>query len=159
MMYTIQNGKRILRFQGKKLAHSSSQTKQSIRWVEFAIYRTDSGKYVVERVGMSIVYHSVHCAVLRRNGGPTDALPSETISDRMVPCEECFPNKEEEQYLVPENIRHRAQVCISAENVISSLKQFDANNTEYLTNVALRLLEQAAEVDPLIADAFYIEEI
>lgn len=158
-MFTIQNGKRVLRFQGEKLAHSSSKTKNSTRWVEFTIYRTDSGKYVVERVGVSIVFHNVHCAVLRRNSGPSDPLPTETISDNMVPCPECNPDRDAEQYLVPENIRHRAQVCATAESVISSLKQSDSNNTEYLTNVALRLLEQAAEVDPLIADAYYVEEI
>lgn len=158
-MFSIQNGKRILRFQGEKLAHSSSKGPNSTRWVEFTLYRTDSGKYVVERVGVSVVFHSVHCAVLRRNSGTSDALPAETISDTLVPCPECLPLRDEEQYLVPENIRHRAQVCASAESVISSLKQSDANKTEYLTNVALRLLEDAAEADPLIADAFYVEEI
>lgn len=156
-MYTIQNGNRLLRFEGEQLAHSSSRNKNSPRWVEFSLYRTNNGKYVIERTGISLVFHTVHCAVTRRNNNPTEPLPAETLSDRLVPCAECKPSRDEEQYLVPESPRHRAQVCHSPDSVISSLKQFDSNNTEYLTNVALRLLEQAAERDPRISDAFYVE--
>lgn len=147
----------MLRFEGEKLAHSSSRTKQSQRWVEFALYRTKAGKYVIERTGVSIVFHAIGCPVTRRNNSPSDPLPADTISDTMVPCVECQPDRDIEQYLVPEAPRHRAQVCHSAESVVSSLKQFDSNNTEYLTNVAIRLLEQASESDPLISDAFYVE--
>lgn len=156
-MYTIQNGSRLLRFEGNKLAHSSSRGRDSTRWVEFTLYRTSNGKYVVERTGVSIVFHSIGCPVTRRNNSPSDPLPAETVSATMVPCPECKPEREYEQYLVPESPRHRAQVCHSAESVVSSLKQFDSNNTEYLTNVALRLLEQAASADPLVSDAFYVE--
>jgi hypothetical protein len=159
MMYTIQNGKRLLKFNGEKLAHSSSKTKQSVRWVEFTLYRTTNGQYVLERTGISVIYHSVNCPVTRRNNSTVTPLPSEAISDSMVPCQECRPTREYEQYLVPESARHRAQVCQTAASVVSSLKQFDDNNTEYLTNVASRLLEQASELDPLISDAYYVEYI
>lgn len=158
-MYTIQNGKRLLRFNGDKLAHSSSRNKQSLRWVEFTLYRTTNGQYVLERTGISLVYHSVNCPVTRRNNSTVTPLPSESISDSMVPCHECHPLKDDEQYLVPESARHRAQICQTAASVIASLKQLDDNNTEYLTNVATRLLEQASEIDPLISDAFYVEYI
>lgn len=156
-MYTIQNGKRSLRFEGELLASSSSKTTRSPRWVEFNLYKTDAGQYVLERVGVSKVFHAIGCNVTKRNTSTIDPLPAEAVSDSMVPCVECRPSRETEQYLVPESERHRAQVCATALSVVSSLKQFDSNNTEYLTNVSLRLLEQASEVDPLIADVFYIE--
>jgi len=159
LMYTIQNGSRLLRFEGEELGHSSSQNPKSLRWVEFTLYRTNNGQYVIERIGMSKVYHAIGCLVTRRNNSPVDPLPAQAISDTMVPCPDCRPNPDNEQYLVPENDRHRAQVCNTAESVISSLKQLDSNNTEYLTNVALRLLEQASEADPLISEAFYNEYI
>ena len=46
-----------LRFKGHEIAHVSSEKPDgpsSIRWTELTLYKTDSGKYVVQRVGVSL---------------------------------------------------------------------------------------------------------
>ena len=46
-----------LRFKGYEIGHVSSEKPDgpsSIRWTEITLYKTESGKYVVERVGMSV---------------------------------------------------------------------------------------------------------
>ena len=51
------DGEADLRFTGVKLAHESSRKPDgpsNSRWTEITLYRTDSGKYVVERVAISV---------------------------------------------------------------------------------------------------------
>lgn len=156
-MHTVQDGTRSLKFEGVQLAHSSSEGPGKSRWVEFSLFRTSNGKYVVSRTGVSVTFHRAQCPVVKRNG--IDPLPEETVADFMVPCRDCRPVRDNEQYLYPETSRHRAQVCRSAEGVLSYLKQYDSQDTEYLTDVARRLLEQASEVDDDISDVFYVEYI
>lgn len=154
-MYTIQDGARVLKFEGQELAQSSSQEPGKTRWVEFSLYRTRNGKYVVGRVGVSMTFHKSSCAVVKRNN--IDPLPAQVISSNLQPCRECSPSREAETYLYAETPRHRAQICTTARGVVDSLKQYDSRNTEYITDVARRLLEDAAKIDEDISDAFYVE--
>lgn len=154
-MYTIQDGARLLRFEGTQLAHSSSEDSGKTRWVEFSLYKTRSGKYVVSRIGVSKTFHRSTCAVVRRNN--IDGLPAEVISESLHPCRECAPSRLTDTLLYPETPRYKAQICTTALGVVDSLKQYDSRDTEYLTDVARRLLEDAAKVDEDISDAFYVE--
>ena len=51
----VRDGPRELHFTGALLSQSSSFRPSKDRWVEFEIYRTDSGKFVIARVGRTIV--------------------------------------------------------------------------------------------------------
>src|SRR5690606_16995614 len=156
-MYVVQDGSRNLKFEGTLLAHSSSRTRNKPRWIEFSLYRTTKGHYVLSRVGVSLVFHHGTCPTVKRND--LDPLPSEVIADNKIPCYDCQPNLEIDELVYPETERKWAQVSDSAQGVVSSLMQTDANNTVYLTEVARSLLQKAAEKDSQIADAFYTEWI
>jgi hypothetical protein len=154
-MHVVQDGSRNLKFEGKELAFSSSREKNKTRWIEFTLFRTEKGHYVLSRVGVSVVYHHGTCPTVKRNN--LDPLPSETIPTFMIPCDDCLPDLESDELVYPETDRKWAQVSDSAEGVVSSLKQLDSRGTEYLTVVARVLLERAAEKDSDISDAFYTE--
>lgn len=156
-MFTVKDGNRSLKFDGAELAHSSSKSRGKGRWVEFSLYRTPRGDYVLSRVGVTLHYHHGSCPVVRRNS--IDPLPSETLASNLIPCDQCSPDKKTDELLYPELPRYWAQVSTSPEGVIASLKKYDESGTEYLTDVARRLLEQAAENDKDISDAFYTEWI
>lgn len=156
-MYTVQDGVRELQFEGELVATSSSKGRNKFRWVQFELYRTTKGRYVLSRIGVSMYFHHSGCAVVKRNA--IMSVPAESVSLNLVPCEDCRPMRTVDEELYPESPRYWAQVFDSGEGVVSSLKKYDDNGTEYLTDVARRLLTTAAENDDNIHDAFYVEWI
>lgn len=157
MGYSVKDGVRTLEFDGVKLSSSSSRLPHKPRWVEFEIYRTPRGQYVLSRVGYSIFYHAKDCFTVSRNSlSPVDGL---TLSPDYTACSSCRPSLLDHEGVFPETPRHAAWVCSDALGVISSLMKEDDNGTEYLTNVARRLLELAAEVDDNLHDAYYFDRI
>lgn len=154
--FHIRDGVKTFKFTGSLLASSSSYTRGKTRWVEFSLYRTKN-LYVVSRVGMSLFFHADHCPTVTRNRlSPVD---ESELSGAHVPCPDCKPPRISVDGVFPETPRYWAQDTATAQGVVASLMKYDDNGTRYLTNVARRLLEDAAKVDPAIADAFYIDEI
>lgn len=155
--FSVKDGVRTLEFDGVKLAQSSSREPKKPRWVEFSIYRTPRGQYVLSRVGISIFYHSKECFTTVRNSlSPIDGL---TLAAEYVACSTCRPSRFSEEGVFPETPRASAWVCSDALGVVSSLMKEDDNGTEYLTNVARRLLIEASKHDDPIARAFYVDRI
>jgi hypothetical protein len=157
MGYSVKDGVRTLEFDGVHLSTSSSRLPNKPRWVEFSIYRTPKGQYVLSRVGYSIFYHAKECYTVSRNSlSPVDGL---TLGPEYIACSVCNPSLLNHEGVFPETPRHAAWVCSDALGVVSSLMKEDDNGTEYLTHVARRLLIDAAKSDELIYDAFYIDRI
>jgi len=156
-MITVQDGLRNLKFEGELLAASSSRIKKKFRWVEFRLYRTESGRFVISRVGVSMIYHQKACSVVSRNN--IAPVPSNAIGVNLVPCDDCRPDKDHDYELYPETSRYHAQILDTAEGVVSSLKKYDEFGTEYLTIVAKKLLEEASKKDNEIHSAYYEEWI
>ena len=157
IMYEVRDGSRQLRFEGDKLAESSSRSRGRTRWVEFQLYKTVGQSYVLARIGVSLYYHSSACEVVDRNRIP--GIPTEEVSTAMVPCETCSPVPMHEDILHPEAPRYWAMVSDSAESVINSLYKWDDEGARYLTNVSRRLLEDAARIDDSIYEAYYVETL
>lgn len=154
-MFTVQDGARLLQFDGTKIASSSSKGRNKYRWVEFELFRTAKGRFVLSRIGMSLYYHDSSCSVVKRND--IQPIPAENVSINLIPCDTCEPLRGTVANLYPESPRYWAQILDSAEGVVSSLKKYDDNGTEYLTDVARRLLTDAATNDASIHSAFYVE--
>ena len=110
-MIEINDGSRTLQFSGALLGKSSSKRSDSTRWIEFELYRTDNGSYILSRVGVSIMYHTAACTLARRYA------------------------------------------------VLEALYQYDSNGAKYLTNVAKKLLEEAAVLDQKIEKMYKVEII
>jgi hypothetical protein len=155
-MYEVKDGSRILRFDGELLGESTSFRRGSDRWIEFELYKTLNGSYVLSRVGVSLVYHTASCPLVRRYG-LVEAAPKALRKDAL-PCEECEPSRELPM-VFPEKNRTWAQVSEDPEAVLEALYKYDNNNTRYLTKVAQRLLEQASERDERIEAVYRIETI
>lgn len=154
--YEVKDGARILKFEGTKLADSSSWRRGSSRWIEFELYRTESGSYILSRVGVSTVFHSSICPLVTRYG-LHEADITELGADAF-PCTECHPTLGE-PIVYPEKYRYWTLVSEEPEAVLDALYKSDYNNSRYLTNVAHRLLEQAAEQDSGIDAAYRFEVI
>jgi len=153
MQYAVKDGVRTLRFDGELLSTSSSRVGSRPRWVEFSLFRTPKGTYIISRVGVSRYYHSAECSVVSRNR--LSAVDEMELADDAMPCVDCRPSSLSIEGVFPETPRYWAQHSEKARGIIASLMKYDDNQTEYLTNVARRLLEDAAEVDEGIAEVFF----
>lgn len=154
-MHEVKDGSRTLQFNGKLLGESSSWRRGSTRWIEFKLFKTENGSYILSRVGVSITYHGAACPLVKRYA-LTEAAVSE-LKEEAVPCEECYPNRNL-PFIFPEKDRTWAQVSEDPAPVLDALYKYDQGGARYLTNVAQRLLEKAAEQDEKI-DAIYRVEM
>jgi len=155
-MYEVKDGSRTLQFEGTNLAKSTSRKRGSTRWIEFSLYKTENGSYILSRVGVSLVYHSGACSLVGRYE-LTDT-PVGELKEEAVPCELCRPTYEA-PYVFPEKDRHWAQVSDNPEAVLESIYKYDENGSRYLTWVARNLLERASEKDSGIDSVYRVEII
>lgn len=154
--YNVKDGSRTLQFNGILLGKSSSYRRDSTRWIEFYLYKTESGSYVLSRIGVSLVYHGAACPLVDRYGLQEVGFLS--IDDRSIPCLECDPT-EEAELVFPEKHRYWAQVSDEASAVLDALYKYDQGGARYLTNVAQRLLEDSSKNDLEISNIYKIEVI
>jgi hypothetical protein len=157
-MIQVKDGDRTLQFAGKLLGKSSSQKRDSLRWIEFELYKTESGSYVLSRVGISVVYHTASCHLVKRYNLVEATVQDLKRVDEMVPCEICSPSMTA-GVVFPEKDRTWAQVSDDPNAVLEALYKYDDSGARYLTHVAQRLLEQAANVDKGIEAIYRIEII
>lgn len=155
-MIEVKDGNRTLYVDGVLLAKSTSYRRGSTRWIEFELYKTVSGQYVLSRVGVSLVYHGAACALVTTYNLQEMSF-NETHRDS-IPCERCEPD-ESADLVFPEKNRYWAQVSDQAVAVLDALYKYDDGGARYLTNVAQRLLEEASKKDQKIAEVYRFEII
>lgn len=150
--FNLQDGQRPITFEGWKIAEADSQNGNDYRWTELTLYKTLTGRYVLEKVGRSDVFHSDACK--RRSKGvkfeDLDAAVSEEdeatlddLADLFVPCEECRPAWNTAPVWVERDISAVA-VFDSPEKLVQSLFRRDNDNMKFLSRVSRGLLEQAS---------------
>ena len=159
-MFQVDDGDRVLQFEGEHLAHSTSKRDDSPRWSEFDLYRTNGGSYVVSRVGYSNVYHTADCSVVSK--GRHAPAQVATLTEDAVPCEECRPTAEigqAHELIYPERPLPWAQACPTADAAIEALAKYDVDDNRYFTRVARQLATRAAKKDWRVRDAYYVEVV
>ena len=155
-MYEVKDGSRTLQFNGKLLAESSSWRKGSTRWIEFRLYKTENGSYILSRIGVSVVFHAATCQLVKRYNLIEKRV--QELKEDALQCEECWPSTEVPM-VFPEKDRTWAQVSEDPEAVLEALYKYDQGGARYLTNVAQRLLEHASNIDENIEKVYRIEMI
>lgn len=154
MTYTVRDGARTLKFEGEKLAFSSSERPGSFRWIEFTLYKTEGGSYVLYRVGVSLVFHSSVCHLVKKYG-LHEETPFNLVQDA-APCEECTPSHSE-PLVYPEQFRYWTLVSKDADAVLDALYKSGEFGERYLTRVARQLIETAADNDVDLDRAYRVE--
>jgi len=155
-MFEVKDGARTLQFSGKLLGESSSYRPNSNRWIEFRLYRTQSGSYVLSRIGVSLIYHGAACPLVKRY--QLQEIKSDLLNEKSVPCEQCYPDKNA-KLVFPEKDRHWAQVTEEPSAILDALYKFDDYGSKYLTYVAQKLLEEAGKNDSNIEKIYKFEII
>lgn len=99
-----------------------------------------------------MLFHSKDCKTVPRNN--LKRAEESELSVDALPCEECLPERSQSEGVYPETHRYYALRTTTAKGVLAGLMQYDENNSEYLTNVAKKLLINAAEIDDGIDEVF-----
>jgi hypothetical protein len=155
-MFEVRDGSRTLQFNGQLLAKSTSWRRDSTRWIEFELYRTESGSYILSRIGASLVFHGASCPLVTRYG--LSEIDYNNLAEKAIPCLECDPD-ESTTLVFPEKDRFWAQVSDSPAAVLDALYKYDDGGARYLTNVAQRLLDTASKIDNGIFSVYNVEII
>lgn len=155
-MFEVKDGSRTLQFSGQLLGRSTSWRRGSTRWIEFELYRTNSGSFILSRVGVSLIYHGAACPLVVRYG--LQEVSFDQLATAAIPCEQCSPD-ESAELIFPEKYRYWAQVSEEPTAVLDALYKYDDGGARYLTNVAQRLLEEASKLDDDIASVYKLEII
>ncbi len=156
--YQVRDGSRIMEFDGACLAIISSRRPSSPRWTELELYKTDTGKYVLAKIGRSVVVHMPGCPKIYGNIPRfVDEYPDDVPENDFDYCD-CVPEEYDFNSLLVEQTRFWALVADKASAIVNELHTVK-NGIRVLPRMAVNLLEAAAESDKEIADAFYVEHV
>lgn len=161
MRYSVFNKDREIRFAGELLGEASSaEGSSTLRWTEVLIYRTEGGKYVVEKVGRSDIYHSPPpLGCMHSNGRPYGVpIPTSELDMDDRPCPKCKPDGRTTTVYAEED-RHEAEIVDTARSVIKALQLRDDDDRLFLSSVAERAIRRAAQKDENLYETFLVEEI
>ncbi len=158
-MIEVRDGHRILKFEGERIGFSSSKHRDSLRWIEFTLYKTTgNGRYVISRVGYTKLYHLPECEIAERS--KLDETNRAEVREDDHPCEVCQPHLSDFPFVSFEREKHWARDYATPEEVIDALMSVDRkNNNRFMTAVARRLLDDAGAVDDAVYDAVNVEVI
>jgi hypothetical protein len=153
--YRVHDQFNVLEFEGMLIGEATTETKDAPRWTEIRIYKTTGGNYIVERVGVSLVYHRVDATCASGLGRVVGDL-IENDARELEPCDRCNPGDIYRGDLTldtrvrVETDRHSAS-AVAAEKLVDALTLTRTNGSRYVSNVAQSALSNALEHDPDLA--------
>lgn len=153
------SARRTLEFEGEKLAQVSSERRHSPRWTEMTLFRTDTGKYVISKVGHTRVLHDPACTSIRgKLNLYVDEYPEGDPEEDNFDLHTCIGDTYYIDEIVVEETRYWAFVSESAKDIVSTLHKTE-DGVRSLPRMSANLLEEAAPKDVDIAKAFSVERI
>lgn len=113
--FIVQDRLREIEFSGRELGRATTEKDDSLRWTEIVIYKTSGGKYIIERLGRSLIYHVPGESCDSSQGYP---VTGRQLNDDSEPCPQCNP-------LAPEDSGFNGKTVFSHERTMSSAEVVD----------------------------------
>ena len=166
--HTVRDGDRALTFFGTELAFESTfgarggqpRPFDDLRWTEITIYRTTEGRYILEKVGRSDVYHTPASSGGCKHG--MVVLARDLDSDRR-PCVTCKPSPirqlDTNDKVSVELDRYSTRIIDTAEELVAACHETDESGYRYLTNSTRKVLATAASKDDAVSKAYFTQRI
>lgn len=158
--YQISDKIRQIRFSGRMIGKASTRREGGgPRWTDITIYVTEAGKYVIQREGISLVYHRADSSC---RGG--ELVTNSQITEDSVPCSICRPPDldtldeilEAQQRTEGNPAQYRREVTMSSADVAEDPSKIVTILTYQgrLTTVATEAIRRAIENDPRLEGIF-----
>lgn len=169
--FTARNGVQRYVFDGRELGYATTDNDSS-RWTEITIYRTEAGKYVFEKIGRSVVYHTTDKSkwvvdrCMDKNYVPYGKRRNQDwLNEDSRPCPFCKPDPDAATEFMFETDRFFAVVTETASALVEACRVTDNDpssdgfGTMFIPKVASRALTEAGEQDEGIRDAYLTQWI
>jgi len=158
--YRLYNDRQSVIFEGTLLASVTSERDGVQRWTDIEIFRTKGGRFIVNKVGVSVVAHLITCDEVKtkKYHGIADLLPEETPPELREPCPLCNPDIElllrtDPPSLTFEQDRHRTDTYTDPESMLEDL-YIVKGGKKILTSIVLWALDEASKHDPLVESVY-----
>jgi hypothetical protein len=158
MQYEVPDPVENLEFAGRMIGKSSTRIGDDPRWTDITIYVTAGGQYIVQKEGVSLVYHRADASC---RGGKVVTNPQ--IIEGSAPCRDCHPPSLAQLDEIRENsgpegdpARYRREVTLSSGRVtddpskVVPLLFYQGR----LTTVAAEAFQIAASNDKRLAEVY-----
>lgn len=157
--YDLPNGEQRIQFSGRMLAkRSSQQGPDDLRWTEIEMYQTQAGKYIVHKIGRSVVFHKANQKCSSGN-----ATRNMSALNTLIPCPRCEPDVQAvlgtTSPMLIETDRHTVHVSETARGAVESCYTQDGERVAYLTYPARQLLAEVSMNDEDIRSAFLVQRV
>lgn len=155
---------RKIEFDGTMLAEVSSRRSGAPRWTELRLYKTDSGIFVLEKVGRSVVLHAPDCREILPDAPPLPRFQevhpgSDPADGTFWFCESCGRRAAADiTKLLVEADRHWALVSETPDEIVESLYR-RKGGARSLPRMSIDLLEEASAASPELSHAYSVEVI
>jgi hypothetical protein len=150
--YVVRNGVQELEFTGEELSHASTERDDSVRWTEIKIYKTQGGNYVIQTLGVSVVYHEAGSKCTKKG----QELLGSSLPEDAEPCFRCKFSGEDgvfnpsATYIMERNLSS-AKVVEDPKRIQEAMTTYDNGRKVYdMSPVAKEALNHAAAKDPAL---------
>lgn len=146
--YVIRNGVQEMEFLGDMLSHVSTERDDSVRWTEIKIFKTQGGNYVIQTLGVSVVFHAEGSRCTKKG----QELLGSQLPEDAEPCVRCGPlDQGEDRTFIMERNLSRAKVVEDPSRLEEAMVSYDNGRKVYDTSpVAKEALNKAAAKDPAL---------
>lgn len=154
----VRDATKTIEFQGRLLAHVTTESPNSPRWTVFDLYQVTDGthRYVISIIGRSVVYH-VH------DGDCNTGIPNamSLLPPDAEPCPRCRPDVGDldADTVDLEEDYYNVAVCADRAEVELRLRTRHDGTVGTLSRPALRLLQLAASEDPAFDAGATVERL
>lgn len=144
--FQVRDGSRLLTFKGVLLAGVSSRKFDAPRWTEMAVYKTEGGSYVLEKVGRSVVCHISGCDAAHSNLPRFQAAHPGEDPEIGYEFHDCVPDIYDFTALLVEEDRYWAMIATEPSAVIDAL-YWKRHGKQTLPRVAIDLIQYLSSAD------------
>jgi hypothetical protein len=157
--WSVRDGARIVTFDGVCLAEISSARSGVARWTDMALYLTNSGKYVMTKVGRSKVLHEPGCSAIKGKLNLfMDEFPDGDPERDGFEFHTCVGESYYMDNLLVEQTRYWVFIGDSAQALVDSLYR-NSDGMRFIPRMNIMLIEEAMLKDNAIAEAYQVERI
>lgn len=156
--HVVNNGSLRISFEGELLGKISSRKPHSTRWTEMSVYHTVGGKYVLEKVGRSIVTHVPGCTEIIGDIPRFQAAHPGDDPDVGYEYHSCVGDEYDFTTLLVEEDRYWSTIADHPSSIVDALYR-RKNGSRHLPRISLDLLELISSADPSFGSSWRIEHI
>jgi len=149
-MIVIRDGRgdTIAEFEGEKIAEVSTDDGEKARWIAFALYRKDSGGWVIHRLSESTVYHRADTTCrTQKSARPGVMDRAGQLRQNAEPCSICRPPEpadlDPDDPVRIEVPRHTVRQRDTEQSVVNDLVIDRRSGTPYWSEPVVELLVAA----------------